>query len=279
MTFKLDFLHNCHEQVKRQGAGERKTGTYRLYLRILSEPATQYFRCAVSYARSLLSKSLLLSPLALLANACLSNGSLNEDILFENSSCNNDLPGSLSISCVVTFQPGENSGFGNEKYPNIIYGPPEGEMDGGGSTDVLSLGAGGEIIVGFGANRILNGEGDDFIIFENVFYIDGDESKPFAELASVSVSNDGITWNEFPCQSEIYPYDGCAGWHVTNSNSQNGISPYDPALSGGDAFDLSILDLESAKWIKLRDLSNTGTAPTAGFDLDAITLVHLEIDP
>ena len=62
--------------------------------------------------------------------------------------------------------------------------------------DVVELGFGGEIIVGSKHFYIVDGEGPDFIIFENVFcYGNG---RVFAEPGVVSVSRDGINFVEFP---------------------------------------------------------------------------------
>jgi len=62
--------------------------------------------------------------------------------------------------------------------------------------DVVELGFGGEIIVGCKNYYIVDKEGPDFIIFENVFmYGNG---KIFAEPGVVSVSRDGIEFVEFP---------------------------------------------------------------------------------
>lgn len=164
-----------------------------------------------------------------------------------------------------------------DNYPEIIYGLPHGPPPGaaiGGSLDVLSLGKGGEITLGFGGNSIVDGEGVDFIVFENAFAVGGDPTKPFKELGEVSVSEDGEVFVPFPCSTEAYPYEGCAGWRVTRSSPENGISAYDPEEAGGDPFDLAVVGLVSARFVKIRDLSNYGTTPNAGFDLDAITIVH-----
>src|SRR5689334_10490076 len=66
-----------------------------------------------------------------------------------------------TISCVEAFEPGEAAGFGADSYPDIIYGEPLGNGDTQGSTDVLSLGRQGTIVVGFGGNAIVDGPGVD----------------------------------------------------------------------------------------------------------------------
>ena len=162
---------------------------------------------------------------------------------------------------------GSFSGFGQDRYPGIIFGPPQGAGDYMGSLDVLTLGMGGEIIVGFGNEGIADGEGADFIVFENVLYETGDPNKPYAEVAEISVSADLQTWHTFPCASEGLPYTGCAGWHAVFAHPDNGISPFDPETAGGDAFDLAELNVTDARYVRIRDLDNPGFGgKTAGFD-------------
>ncbi len=79
--------------------------------------------------------------------------------------CDAAAPATTLISCVESFTPGPGAGFGQERFPEIVHGPPHGGGDHGGSTDVLSLGEGGVIVVGFGGNSIVDGEGADFIVF------------------------------------------------------------------------------------------------------------------
>jgi hypothetical protein len=82
--------------------------------------------------------------------------------------------------------------------PRVVYGPPVGYGSSEGSTDVVSLGKGGEIVVSFAPNAIMDGPGVDFIVFENPFVEDG-TTFLYAEPGEVSVSNDLETWSTFPC--------------------------------------------------------------------------------
>jgi hypothetical protein len=50
--------------------------------------------------------------------------------------------------------------------------------------------------------------------------------------------------------------------------------PLDPAVTGGDVFDLSVVGLDTANFVRIRDVSDFGDAPTAGFDLDAVGIVN-----
>jgi hypothetical protein len=196
--------------------------------------------------------------------------------------CDTSAAATSFISCVLSFEPGPGAGHGQDAgpgqvgFPQIVYGPPVGAGAGEGSLDVLSLGGGGEIAFGFGGNAIVDGPGVDFIVFENPFEVGGNPANLYAEPGVVSVSDDAVTWVDFPCHSEGYPYTGCAGWHPVLSNPSNGISPFDPATAGGDPFDLADVGVTHARYLRVRDLSFKGGAPTEGFDLDAAAIVHAE---
>jgi hypothetical protein len=180
---------------------------------------------------------------------------------------------------------GPCAGFGQAQLPGIIQGPPLGGGDGHGSLDVLSLGSGGTIEVSFGANAIVDGPGPDFIVFENAFHIGGTSGGAiYAEPGEVSVSDDGTTWSTFPCTATVAsgpPYGACAGWHPVYSTPDNGISPFDVANAGGDAFDLADLGVKHAKYVRIVDKTGEtcpagDTSNQNGFDLDAIAIVNAE---
>jgi hypothetical protein len=181
---------------------------------------------------------------------------------------------------VESFSPGKGAGFNQSKLPDIVLGPPQGLGTGQGSLDVLSLGAGGEIVLGFRERGIVDGAGADLVVFENPFWPGGDSSQVFAELGEVSVSDDGETWFTFPCDlagDGAGHYAGCAGVTPTLEFDAEALVPLDPERTGGDAFDLAEVGAARARFVRIRDL---GTQPpagtTSGFDLDAIGAVHLE---
>lgn len=220
---------------------------------------------------------------------------------------------------VAEFRPGFSSPgttvtFGIEYFPDNVLGAPNGTADGLVPTDspmdLLSLGNGGSITLEFTSNIIVDGPGPDFTIFENpVAYLQYPE-KSFPEAATVSVSEDGITWTTFPFDFvppenpsplgipfELYDMDryiGFAGIRPVHSSPTNGISPFDPAVSGGDSFDLAQIGVERVRFIRITDTGTTGptqtvdpdgdivTDPgnylfgteTAGFDLDAVAAIH-----
>ena len=178
---------------------------------------------------------------------------------------------------VIAFEPGPNAGFGLDNMPDIVLGPPL-DLEGGGATDVLSLGRGGVITLGFGNRVITDGPGVDLVIFENPFWIGGNPRMPFAELAEVSVSADGETWHTFNCeQQETAPgqYHGCAGWSVLKDFEPDAVIPLDSAMSGGDTFDLAVLGVDTVRFVRIRDISESGASPSAGFDLDAVGGVYM----
>jgi len=183
---------------------------------------------------------------------------------------------------VVSFTPGGCAGYGQSEMPGIVLGPPVGGGAGAGGVDVLSLGVGGEIVLSVEPNAIVDGPGVDFLVFENSFLKVG-TSAPFAELGEVSVSDDGVAWQTFPCTSDAGPsYGACAGWRPIYAAPGNGISPVDPMAAGGDPYDLKDIGLTSARFVRIRDLTSPASCPSgpgarptnAGFDLDAISVVN-----
>jgi hypothetical protein len=175
---------------------------------------------------------------------------------------------------VVSVTWGSNAGFGQDRMPGVVLGPPRGGGAQQGSTDVVSLGLGGSIVLSFAGLGIDDGPGPDFIVFENAFYASGDPSKPYAEPGQVSVSEDGVRWTEFPCKPSAFPYEGCAGWHAVLTSPDDGVSPFDPAVAGGEAFDLASVGMKRARLVRIQDRSTSGAGTSAGFDLDAIAVIH-----
>ena len=178
---------------------------------------------------------------------------------------------------VVSFDPGLGSGFGAAEMPEVVLGPPDGRGVTSASLDVVSLGVGGEIVLGFGERVILDGPGDDLIVFENPFWASGNAEAVWAELGEVSVSADGETWHTWDCDPEDTDdatWPGCAGWSPTLVYDACELLELDPEETGGNAFDLEELGLSEARFVKVRDLAVDGATPSAGFDLDAVGLVN-----
>lgn len=185
---------------------------------------------------------------------------------------------------VERFSPGPGAGWGADHLPDVVLGAPAGaskEAAATGQDEVLSLGAGGEIVLSF-EHDIVDGPGADFVVFENPFWVRNDPEQVWFELGEVSVSQDGETWQTFPCAVEggAQPgqWPGCAGWSPTKVYDAEMLIPLDPELTGGDAFDLADLGLEWARYVRIRDLLEDGnsTGNNVGFDLDAVGVVHSE---
>lgn len=186
------------------------------------------------------------------------------------------------VTEVVSFVPGACAGFGATKLLDVVSGPPVGAGALMGGLDVVSLGVGGSIVLGFGDNAIVDGPGVDFIVFENAFWASGDPDHPAIDLARVSVSEDGVTWTAFPCTpGGPPPYGTCAGWRPVYA-TPGGPSPFDVANAGGEPYDLAEVGLARARFVKIEDLAQLACpAPpqpnNLGFDLDALAIVNAQI--
>ncbi len=186
------------------------------------------------------------------------------------------------VTKVVSFTPGDCAGFGAPRMPDVVFGPPVGAGDVEGGLDVISLGVGGEIVVSVEPNAIVDGPGVDFVVFENAFFAGGNPESVAADLGEVSVSEDGVNWMTYPCTATAYPYGACAGWHPVFSSPTNSISPIDPKVCGGDAYDLADLGVKRARFVRVRDKSGQTCPQTPrkpnnyGFDLDAVAVVNAE---
>lgn len=219
-------------------------------------------------------------------------------------------------SQVVSTSPGsnQNSSFDNT---DLALGGPQGTGVGSGSFDVYNLGVSGSITLSFNTatqtRSITNGTGADFIVFGNAFYAGSQTNASYAKLMFVEVSSNGTNFARFPVTSNtassVGPYgtidpanvSGFAGVHPTQANVKtNQIDPFDPAVAGGDAFDLSALtqnslvksglvDLNAISEIRLVDVLGDGSlldqnnhpiydpsgAPfDIGSNLDAVAVIH-----
>jgi hypothetical protein len=171
---------------------------------------------------------------------------------------------------VITFAPGSGATFGQDRMPDVVLGPPVGQGASAGSLDVVSLGEKGTIVLAFDDLEAVDGDGPDLIVFENPF-------SGWIETGVVSASIDGETWYTWPCDASnaAAGYPGCAGVHPVFSNPDNGIDPTDPAVAGGDAFDLADIGLPSARYIRIEDSgANTYGGAGGGIDLDAVTITR-----
>lgn len=184
------------------------------------------------------------------------------------------------IDTIASFAPGTGAGFGADQLPDIVLGPPLGAGDLQGSYDVVSLGNSGSIVVGFDTPVICDGPGADFTVFENAFHSGSASGPIFAEYGIVAVSQDGVTFFELPY--DALTHSGLAGQTPVYSHPDNDIDPLDPAVSGGDTFDLAAVGLAWAAFVRITDPGAAIPDPgnmippgtSGGFDLDAIAALH-----
>jgi hypothetical protein len=216
--------------------------------------------------------------------------------------------------------------FNQASLPGIVLGAPRGGGYGAGSSDVVSLGAasvdvvggapyGGTITLAFTNNRVVDGPGADFTVFENVFYVGGDSNNRMMEPAIVSVSQDGASWFTFPVDFSPrfdpttgalnlrHPYVYNRGFAGVNPVIANGVNvdATDPTVSGGDSFDLADLQVPGLSWVSFIRIQSTGDKwlrdqdgdlihhpngkdtfeanrnfNKSGFDLDAVSAIWLD---
>jgi hypothetical protein len=220
---------------------------------------------------------------------------------------------------VASFTPGVNAGFGAAYYPGNVLGAPHGTLNAQtpnfSQPDLLSLGTGGQIVLEFTNTRVVDGPGPDFTVFENPVQPISDPNQSFVDSATVAVSEDGTSWTVFPfhvvstAADQLYyksNYVGLAGVQPTYSSPSNGVSAFDPAVSGGDQFDLAAIGVTRVRYVRVRDTGTTtvgattdslghivndygnqldpdplspGSGIAAGFDLDAIAAIHTVAAP
>jgi Carboxypeptidase regulatory-like domain len=187
--------------------------------------------------------------------------------------------GDAWIDRVVAFVPGPSAGFGADALPRIVLGPPHGLGALQGSVDVVSLGSGGSITVAFRDNVVIDGPGDDLVVFENAFHSGSEDGPIFTEYGIVSLSADGKTWHEVPYDAQAGT--GLAGRAPVFASPGNGIDALAP-VGGGDRFDLADVGLAFARFVRIVDAgdaiddvgNHVPVADKAGFDLDAVGAIH-----
>lgn len=189
------------------------------------------------------------------------------------------------------------------RVPGNAVGP-----GGQSQSDLLVLGRGGEVVLEF-STWIKDGEGHDFVVFENAF------SDTFLELAFIEVSSDGQHFVRFPAYAltaapvpafgEVLPtlIHGLAGKYRTGYGTPFDLKileeAYLAAVSGTAGFSESYarhlienfpgLDRSSVRFVRIIDIPGDGThfdcegfpiydpyptAITAGFDLDAVGVIN-----
>jgi thrombospondin type 3 repeat protein len=202
------------------------------------------------------------------------------------------------VDRVVDHRIGTGGGTGEAALPGVVLGPPHGGGAFQGSSDTLSLGLDGWIVLEFTDNVVVDGPGPDLTVFENPFLPRGVVTgAPFAEPGAVSVSADGVHWATFPCASDAPPYyPGCAGVYPVFADADDPQAPsplvptttpigdlvgvptagfVPPPGSGGDSFDLADVGLHAIRFVRIDATGlEPGAGGLAGFDLDAVVGVH-----
>ena len=166
---------------------------------------------------------------------------------------------------LVSFSPGPQAGFGAAGLPGVVLGPPRGAGAGAGSTDVVSLGRAGTIVLAFDDIGLVDGPGPDLLVFENPF-------ADFTETGRVAVSEDGQSWHAWPCTGQTSdPLATCAGLQPVLGDGTTDLQ--DAAKMGGDAFDLAAIGVARARFVRIEDTGhNAYEGISGGFDLDGVAV-------
>ena len=179
--------------------------------------------------------------------------------------------------------PGGGGIFG----PANALGGPRGGGQFIGSIDVLTLGVGGSVVLGFGVT-VKDGPGADLTCFENPI-ASGGTGDTFAEVVTVEVSTDGTSWARFPFRyvgppqalpplgtAPIGTFSGLCGSVPVVANVDTGAcDPFDPVRSGGESFDLAdlatdpavtsgLVDLDDIRFVRLTDVPEGTVTDAAG---------------
>jgi hypothetical protein len=162
---------------------------------------------------------------------------------------------------------------------------------GSSTTDIVTLGDGGQITLTF-AQPIINGVGSDFAVFENSF------SDVFLELAYVEVSSNGTDFFRFANDSKTEnPVSAFGSIDPTNLDGLAGKYRH----GWGTPFDLEqllgvspLLDLSNVNYVRIVDIIGDGSSldstgdviydpypgsGSAGFDLDAVGVINAVPEP
>ncbi len=160
------------------------------------------------------------------------------------------------------------------------------------SNGVVSLGDGGNATCSF-STGLTNGPGFDFAVFENSFTDD------FLELAFVEVSSNGIDWVRFPAVSNTQDTLQIDTFGLIDARDINNLAGKYRA-GYGTPFDLeelkdsTAIDINDISFVRIVDVVGSLLSPystydknnhrvndpwptpfpSAGFDLDAIAIMH-----
>lgn len=179
----------------------------------------------------------------------------------------------LEAACADSWEaPGATGeGFGD---PFGVVNGVRGGGVGAGSFDVYSLTYldRPQIVLSWSGRVVLNGPGVDFVVFENAFEVTGPDDR-FMDPVLVEVSADGQEWVAFEHgfsgpDPEAWSSDPAHWWGfaglspVLLHEEDNPVDPVDPAVAGGDGFDLDDLPAagETIKQVGARYVRLTSAA-------------------
>lgn len=206
---------------------------------------------------------------------------------------------------------GQSSGTGGGgiNNPANALGAPQGGGLVQGSLHVHTLGIGGSLTLELGVAAV-DGPGCDLVVYENGFQLAG-TGLVFTEGIHLEVASNGVDYARMPgrYQGPIGGFPGAPGapWGVLSgvaggtpvlaNASTNAIDPFNPAVAGGDCFDLAelaahplvlagLLDLQAVRQVRLVDVveglsldsqgapiwDNSGSFGSA--DVDAVAVVQ-----
>lgn len=217
--------------------------------------------------------------------------------------CAADTLGEPSFADELVEAPGAHDGvFGD---PTLATNGVRGGGAREGSLDVFSLRPGDQLVLAWRGARVVDGPGDDLVVFENPFEF-GD-GLTFMDPVLVEVSLDGEGWVAFPhdylAEDEaVYSHrredwSGFAGLEpVFLHAEQRPMDPFDP-MAGGDRFDLATLEgseqadrirAEGFRYVRLSPASDHDNPDTSapfardflsdGPDIDGVFAQHLVPD-
>lgn len=166
------------------------------------------------------------------------------------------------------------------------------------NSSIVSLGDGGWITLSFD-QPIQNGEGADFVVFENAFADPLDSSMAFLELAFVEVSTDGEHFVRFPAVSNLQTDSQITTTSYSDASFIHNLAGkylanYGTPFDLEDLRDSNGIDMNEIRYVRIVDVvgsleeefSNVDhlgniindpwpTAfPSSGFDLDAVGVLH-----
>lgn len=205
--------------------------------------------------------------------------SQNDIVLTKGDKSGNIYSGYTFADNIISHNGREIKSFSKEKALNGVFGAG----DEYGSLDVFVIGDGKEAVFEWKGKKIVNGAGADFKVFENGFYIGGGDTRMSLDLGIVEVSKDGKTWHRFPVsyddtqfKNSIIGKNGFIGLKPVYLNMKDNFINPSEVSAGGDAFDLSDVDIEkgdSIKYIKLIDAGDDysdGQIASNGIDIDGV---------